>query len=80
MYFDESAERDSGGLGGSVGWREGESAAVLLPRVPGEIHIPSDCHVIVPLRLQCVCQDCVCLVDSCGSLLGGRERGLRCEV
>ena len=23
----------------------------------------SDCHVIVPLRLQCVCQDCVCLVD-----------------
>ena len=42
--------------------REGESA-VLLPRVPGEIHIPSDCHVIVPVLRQCVCQDCVCLVD-----------------
>ena len=63
MYFDESAERESGGLGGPVGWREGESAAVLLPRVPGDIHVPSDCHVIVPLRWQCVCQDCVCLVD-----------------
>ena len=59
----ESAERDSGGLGGRVGWREGESAAVLLPRVPGDIQVPSDCHVIVPLRWQCVCL--VDIVEAC---------------
>ena len=35
-----------------------------LPLVPGQI-ILSDCHVIVPVRWQC------------GSLLGGRERGMR---
>ena len=37
-----------------------ESAA-SLPLVPGQIY--SDCHVIVPVRWQCVFLDCVCLVD-----------------
>ena len=36
-------------------------SAAWLPLVPGQIY--SDCHVIVPVCWQCVCQDCVCLVD-----------------
>ena len=45
--------------GGPVRRTEGRAAS--LPLVPGQIY--SDCHVIVPVRWQCVRLDCVCLVD-----------------
>ena len=41
--------------------RRTEGRAASLPLVPGQIY--SDCHVIVPVRWQCVRLDCVCLVD-----------------
>ena len=45
--------------------RRTEGRAASLPLVPG--HIYSDCHVIVPVRWQCVRLDCVCLdiVEAC---------------
>ena len=41
--------------------RRTEGRAASLPLVPGQIY--SDCHVIVPVRWQCMRLDCVCLVD-----------------
>ena len=66
--FDESADSCWLAAGRRVSVWEGQredppESAASRPLIPRQIIITSDCHVIVPVRWQCVCQDCVSLVD-----------------